>query len=88
MRTRPDPVKDCPVTEPSTGEGLPALLHELDEALPDRRPDLREAATLRAARALADRILAESADPEQLYAGGWERGHEDRWQLLLQRRAS
>jgi hypothetical protein len=30
----------------------------------------------------------ETASPEQLYADGWERGHEDRWQLLLRRRAS
>lgn len=30
----------------------------------------------------------ETASPEELYADGWERGHEDRWQLLLQRRAS
>ena len=29
-----------------------------------------------------------TADPDELYAGGWERGHEDRWQLLLRRRAS
>ena len=56
------------MTEPSTGEGLPALLHELDEALPDRRPDLREPATLLAARAMADRILEESADPERLWS--------------------
>jgi len=30
----------------------------------------------------------ETASPEDLYADGWERGREDRWQLLLQRRAS
>ena len=26
------------------------------------------------------------ASPEELYDNGWERGHEDRWQLLLQQR--
>ena len=27
-----------------------------------------------------------TASPEELYDNGWERGHEDRWQLLLQQR--
>jgi len=27
-----------------------------------------------------------SASPDELYDNGWERGYEDRWQLLLQQR--
>ena len=38
----------------------------------------------------AERALTHfgAAGPEELYEAGWERGHEDRWQLLLQRKAA
>jgi hypothetical protein len=48
----------------------PLLAHvlELDGAVADRNPDFRDPKTLAAARELADRILAESADGSQLWA--------------------
>jgi len=44
---------------------------------------VREAVCQEAGRALAE---FSTANPDDLYDGGWERGGEDRWQLLLEQR--
>lgn len=55
------------MTDTSPARRLADLLRDLDGALSDRRPDLREPATLAQARAIADRLLGETTDPDRLW---------------------
>ncbi|HEY5788697.1 MAG TPA: hypothetical protein VIT65_28400, partial [Microlunatus sp.] len=61
------------------GKGIDAHVLIDDDASPAARTAICQAAE----RAL---IYFALASPDELYDNGWDRGHEDRWQLLLQQR--